>query len=409
MTIGYAGYYLCRSDLAVSQPLIIDQFKGQGIDKAYIGNMIAWATLLYALGKFFFGNVADLLGGRRMFLFGMGGAVVCTLLFGAGGPALFSLAWIANRAVQSSGWVGMVKITSRWFRHNHYGSVMGIISLSYLFGDFLSRLFLGILIDHGWTWQSVFYISGAILAVIFVPTLLFIRNRPSDVGLPEPDANPESVFVLQEDLPQIKRPLDLMIPLFASPTFWVVCALSFGFTFMRETFNDWIPTYLHEAAGMTEGAAAKASALFPLFGGFSVLGVGFLSDRLGKGGRSAIVSVGLALTLIGLLVLAFVNFKGSPIAYAGITALIAFVMIGPYSFLAGAISMDFGGKQASSTAAGWIDGIGYLGGMISGHVIGKIAEDQGWTSAFEILAFVSFVSLIFAGVYWRQERSHAHL
>jgi len=44
-----------------------------------------------------------------------------------------------------------------------------------------------------------------------------------------------------------------------------------------------------------------------------------------------------------------------------LVAAIGFLVIGPYSFFAGAMSLDFGGRQGSATASGLIDGIGYLG------------------------------------------------
>src|SRR5579883_1392408 len=101
-----------------------------------------------------------------MYLLGMGGAICCTLIFGAGGIPFFTLAWVLNRAIQSTGWVGMVKLTSRWYSFSTYGTVMGIISLSFLFGDFLSRVFLGQLITWGVGWRGIFYVSAACLGLI---------------------------------------------------------------------------------------------------------------------------------------------------------------------------------------------------------------------------------------------------
>jgi sugar phosphate permease len=44
----------------------------------------------------------------------MAGSILFTILFGLGGGIpLFTLAWIGNRLVQSMGWAGMIKITSR--------------------------------------------------------------------------------------------------------------------------------------------------------------------------------------------------------------------------------------------------------------------------------------------------------
>ena len=51
--------------------------------------------------------------------------------------------------LQSMGWVGMTRLTARWFPFSTYGTVMGILSLSYLFGDFLTRLVDG---ECSYTW-----------------------------------------------------------------------------------------------------------------------------------------------------------------------------------------------------------------------------------------------------------------
>lgn len=399
MIVGYAGYYLCRSDLSVARPLILDQYASIGVTKETIGNLTGFATALYALGKFIFGSAADLLGGRRMFLLGMAGAVLCTLLFGAGGPPLFLLAWSGNRFIQASGWVGMVKVTSRWFRHSVYGSVMGLISLSYLFGDFLSRVFLSQLITMKLSWQVIFYISAAVLGVIFLATIPLLRETPTERGLPETESH--TTALVASDAPTSLR--DILRPLLSSPTFWTVCVLSFGFTFMRETFNDWTPTYLHEAVGMSSDDAGRASSLFPLFGGFSVIAVGFLSDRVGRPGRALIIAAGLALGTVGLIALSHGSLsQGATVA---IVALTGFVLIGPYSLLAGAISLGFGGQRASATAAGWIDGVGYIGGILSGKLIGEIATRQGWSPAFDVLAMTAAISCVVAMVYWLREKA----
>ena len=404
MIVGYAGYYLCRSHFSVAKPLILDEYKSIGVTKETLGNVAAWGTAFYAAGKFLFGSVADVVGGRRMFLLGMAGAILFTMLFGVGGPPFFLLAWVGNRFIQASGWVGMVKITSRWFAHSVYGRVMGFISLSYLFGDFLSRLFLSELIARGVNWQGVFYASAGVLALIFIPTFFMLRDRPRDRGLPELDANPDALVKDEVERPKLGT---LLRPLLTSPTFWVVCMLSFGFTFMRETFNDWTPTYLHEAAGMTTDAAGRASSLFPLFGGLSVIAVGFLSDRFGRAGRALLIAGGLAIGAAGLYFLSTGDLKGQSGIVVALVAGIGFVLIGPYSLLAGAISLGFGGKQASASAAGWIDGIGYIGGILSGHLIGSIAEHKGWAPAFSVLALTAAISCGVSFAYWYLERHRA--
>ena len=173
--VGYAGYYLCRSDLSVALPLIIDELAARGISRNVatirLGTIASLGVLGYAIGKFLSGGIADFLGGRRNFLAGMGGSVVFTLLFALGGGfPLFTLSWIGNRLVRSMGWVGMVKVSSKWFPYSAYGTVMGIISLSYLFGDAASRQFMAWLIGHGVGWRGVFYAAAG---------TLFATHRPA--------------------------------------------------------------------------------------------------------------------------------------------------------------------------------------------------------------------------------------
>src|SRR5271165_3837273 len=135
MVVGYAGYYLCRSNLSATMPSITEDLVARGMDPGEVKDRLGWAvslgTIGYALGKFAAGSLTDLLGGRRNYLIGMAGAVVCTVLIPLGGSLpVFTMVWFTNRLVQSLGWPGMIKITSRWFSFSTYGTVMGVISLS---------------------------------------------------------------------------------------------------------------------------------------------------------------------------------------------------------------------------------------------------------------------------------------
>ena len=82
---------------------------------------------------------------------GWDGAVHAALYFG--GRRQFTLAWIGNRLVQSMGWSGLVKVCSQWFSYKSYGTVIGILSLSFLIGDAIAREWMGWLIGRGYGWR----------------------------------------------------------------------------------------------------------------------------------------------------------------------------------------------------------------------------------------------------------------
>src|SRR5215475_7530070 len=316
LVFGYAGYYLCRSNFSVTLPLIIDDLAARGWDassaKVSLGALASIGVFAYAIGKFLSGGLADLLGGRRAFLLGTAGAISCTALFALGGGfPVFTLAWALNRLLQSTGWPGAVKLTSRWFSFSSYGAAMGVISLSYLFGDALARRFMGWLIEHGVGWRGVFFAAAGVMLIIFLANLLLLKESPREIGEAEPPEKPLNSAA--EDEISAKGALKSALAFFfSSRAFWVVCALSLGTTLLRETFNTWPPTYFTECVGLSKAEAASKSALFPLFGGVSVLLAGFVSDKLGRNGRALIILIGLLLSSVGLWLLGHAQFGGSP-------------------------------------------------------------------------------------------------
>lgn len=404
LVAGYAGYYLCRSNLSVCLPLIVADLTRQGMSadaaRVRLGSIASIGVLAYAIGKFPSGNLADLFGGRRNFLCGMGGSIAFTLLFAASGSLpLFTLAWMGNRLVQSLGWAGAVKVTSKWFAFRQYGTVMAIVSLSFLFGDALARQFMSLLIARGVSWRGVFAVGALVLGALFAACYALLRESPNEIGEKEAAANLANLFAKERGSESSQRFAALVGPLIRSGVFWLACALSLGTTILRETFGLWTPTYFTQAAGMTAAQAAGNSALFPFFGGISVILCGWLSDRLGPIGRAALMTVGLGLATVALVVLGLAWMPAAPIWRVILVAVVGFLTIGPYSFLAGAIALDFGGKQGSGTASGVIDGIGYLGGVFSGDSMARISIRYGWSGAFLVLAGIALLSSAAAGIF----------
>ena len=67
---------------------------------------------------------------------------------------------------------------------------MGVISLSFLFGDAVVRAFMGWLIGAGLGWRGVFWVAAGVLAGLWVLNAALIRESPEELGLPEPRDEP---------------------------------------------------------------------------------------------------------------------------------------------------------------------------------------------------------------------------
>ena len=410
MALGYSGYYFCRSNLSVVLPDLIQDLARHEISASQaqvrLGFIASAGTMAYAVGKFISGSLADMFGGRRNFLGGMAGSILFTLLFVLGGGfPLFTLAWIGNRLFQSTGWVGLVKVASRWFSYSTYGTVMAVLSLSYLFGDAACRWIMGRLMAAGLGWRGVFLAAAGSLAALLLANLMFLREAPEDRGLPSPEANPLNVYA-EDGQSGAKHPglAAILRPLLASFPFWLVCLLSLGTTLLRETFNFWTPTYFVQYVGLTSSVAAERSALFPFFGGISVLAAGVLSDKLGLNGRNVVLVAGMAASAVCLLLLARTPDHANPWTPVVLVTLVGFLLLGPYSYLAGAMSLDFGGKRGAATAAGIIDGVGYLAGWLSGDTVARITVAFGWKNAFLMLAGAAFLTALVALVLLTHQR-----
>jgi len=407
--VGYAGYYLGRSCLAIATPLMVDA-GSRGLSKEQIGFIASVGVLTYAIGKVVNGLIVDYLGGRRMFLFGMAATVACTAAFGFGRTLpVFVVIWGANRFFQSMGWNALVKTASRWYPAHRQASIMGFLSLSFLFGDAIDRLYLGGLVEIGQrstgtplealaNWRTVFLVAAGSLALIAIVLVFVLRSSPGDVGLPEPSASADNVFGEAGQSVETVPLINLLLPFFESPVFWAICGINFGLTLIREAFNTWSSTYLKEVAGLSSGQAGIASLVFPFVGGVSAIAAGFLSERLG-GRHGRVVVPSLVLLVVALASMGAVNVTGRPAAAMALVGGASFFLIGPYSYSSGVMALDLGGKRGSSTAAGLIDGAGYLGGIASGWGIAAIAATYQWSGVFLAMAGVCCLTLVVAVAY----------
>jgi sugar phosphate permease len=398
---GYGALYFCRADLSVGAPLLIDELKLRGMSHGdaviRLGSITSLGVLAYALGKLFLTGLGDFWGGRVSFLIGLSGATIFTLMFATGSfLPVFTIAWIGNRLTQSVAWAGLIKVSSKWFDFSSYGTIIGILSISYLVGDAAARQWMGLLIHRGVGWRPLFFLAAGAAGLMFVVNFILLRESRVDAGYEPAKTNPLNLFAASEEAPGGLR--DLLMPLLRSRAFLLVCLLSLGCTIIRETFNTWTPVYLHDYLGYSNSNAAGMSAVFPAVGAISVLITGWLSDRIGVSGRSLIMFLGLCTTAAALLLLMSMHSSrtGALLPLLAIGT-VAFCLLGPYSYLGGAFALDFGGKQASAVSSGIIDGVGYLGAVAAGDSVARVSVAIGWQGVFVSLSAVSALAALGAG------------
>ena len=390
LLVGYASFYLCRANLDAATPLLMTTF---GYTKAQLGAVSSIAVLAYAVGKLVLGALGDVIGGRRVMLLAIFGSVSMTFAIAtsSGLVALTALA-MANRFFQAGGWSGLVHVVSRWFPKERHGTVMGVLSSSYELGNLLTLLLCGAIVRRGFGWRALFLVNPALFLCVGVFVAIVLRGEPPNVDQADPAKK------------QAREPLMASLRWLAGkPSFWLAVSMSMLLTFLRTGFNTWTPTYLFEvgkAAGEKNGAweAIVKSAIFPAAGIIASLTAGRVSDRFGPGKRAPVMVVSLCATVIAILFLAHGGVHSMTMAALGV-GVSGLFLLGPYSLLGGAITLDVAGTRATATATGIIDGVGYIGASLAGVTIGGVAQKYGWARAIDVLALVAAVAAALSAVW----------
>lgn len=391
LILGYTAYYFCRTNFSVGRPSQLAELSQQGIPLAsatiVLGRIATVGVIAGICGKFLAGRVVARLGGVRAFLLGGLGAALATLAFGLSGTTtLFGICWVANRVFQAVGWPATVRIVGSWFTAGNYGKAMGIVSLSWLFGDALSRAAQAGILRAGGTWRTVYLASAGGLLLVVVLCALFLRERPAAEPVP---TNPESPTDNREVLP--------FATLCQRPGFLPVCVSAFGFTLVNVTLSEWLPVYFTRI-GLNQGSAALASGLYPALGGLSAVLFGVWGDRVRAHGRMRLLQAGLVLTALGMA--GFLVARSAPIAF-GLVAFSGLVAGGPYAYSVGAAALDLVKPRQAASVNGIIDGVGYLGAILAGEAVARLAVAVGWNGAFAALAGVCLLASAVSAVLLR--------
>jgi len=81
--------------------------------------------------------------------------------------------------------------------------------------------------------------------------------------------------------------------------------------------------------------------------------------------------------------------------------LISFTNYGAQVLIVTTMAMDFGTRKAASSAAGFIDALGYGGAILTGVGTGWMVKNYGWPAAFYCWAGSALVSAALMGTLWR--------
>ncbi|MDL5512569.1 MFS transporter [Arenibacter sp. M-2] len=400
--LAYAGFYFGRKNLSVTWSSMEQDL---GLDNSDYASIIFVYSLIYTIGQFVNGYLSDTFGPRKVVTVGLFLAAIGNLFLGmtfSAGVIVFLIA--LNGYGQSTGWSGLIKNMTPWFRRTERGIVMSWWSTCYVTGGFLATIFatyaafdMEFLSELGW--KRGFIFPSLILFVIAFLYLLFTRNNPEDVGLPKIVENKYEF----EGGAKVEK-LKILGVLLRNSSLWIYSSCYMILKMTRYAFLFWLPVYLEKALHYGVSDAGYMSSVYELIGFFGVILAGYSSDKIFNSNRFSTVS----LMMIGLGLACLAHPYMVPygkIATVISIALIGIATYGPDSLICTAGSMDVGGTKGAAMAAGIINGMGSVGQMFSGFIVVAINEYYGWNSLFYFFVIMSFIGGGLAALKWNQQSS----
>ena len=384
-TIAYSLYYVCRMSLSVVKQPLIDEGVLTAGELGLIGSAL---LLVYAVGKFMNGFIADYCNVRRFMATGLLISTLVNLLMGvfgllqgpAGLPSVlifvsFAVLWGVNGWAQSMGSPPGVISLSRWFPQSKRGTYYSMFSSSPYIGEFLSFIITGFVVG-ALGWEYGFLVAS--LAGLFgsLISLLLVSDTPESKGLPPVQTLSGEQVTKQDKMPT--KELQKMIV--RHPGIWVI-ALSSAFIYITKyAIAGWGVLFLQKARGFSLEDATQVIAFSAAFGVLGTVLAGWLSDKVFRNDRvkPALLSGVLSLASLGLFLFVGGGFVLN-IFYVSLFSLSVGVL---YCIVAGLMAVDIVPRKATGAALGVVGISSYVAAglqdITSGYLIqGFMTEVEG--------------------------------
>jgi len=393
--LAYFGMYFCRKNFSVVMPVMS---RDLSTSKEEFALVITIYSIMYMLGQFLNGYLSDRHGPRLIVGIGLLLSVIANLMMGwMGTIGSFLFLMGLNGFGQSSGWSGLLKNLTPWFKKRERGVMMSFWTTCYVIGGVAATAFATYWLTNqhimtAFSWRRAFLAPSILLLIISLIFIVLDRNNPIDVGL-EPF---EKSTITKKGK---QREKEAQIAVLKNRAVWITAIMYFFLKFTRYAFLFWLPLYLSEALMYSDQQAGYTSMAYEAFGFFGVLAAGFASDYLFKAKRFPISSI----MLFGLAVVLFLQPYLSPLGIIPTIISIGFIgffTYGPDSLMSGAAAMDMGKNHGAALAAGIINGVGSAGQLLSPFAVAFVSQKYGWNALFHLFVVVALIAAFLLILKW---------
>jgi OPA family glycerol-3-phosphate transporter-like MFS transporter len=403
----YSFLYMGRYNLTVAKNAF-----GTLMSNEDFGLIFAAGTGVYAFSFLVNGPLVDKIGGKKGIIIAALGAALANIILGVitwlvlTGRTQIPLFWpfvvvySLNMYCQSYGAVSIIKVKANWFHVRERGVFGAIFGTLISFGVYfafewgqaivdmtkagtsgpltwlpmlLRRIFVpaGSTIDATW---AVFFVPAAILLGWLVLDAWLIKETPEDAGFPYLDTHDASSGHMHEHY----STMDLLKKVFLSPLMLMLGGVELTAGVLRNGIMQWYTIFAKQVpqpgAESIIGNWGLLLCMFGIVGGFAG---GLISDKFFQSRRGPPAAIFCAFMLIMAGVMAM-NLLSLPFVVGIAALLIVAAVTGVHSLMSGTAAADFGGRKATATCSGLIDGCVYLGSSVQSICVGFLTGTS-WT------------------------------
>jgi len=357
---------LAFGGIALFLPLIRTEL---GLTFTEAGSLAAAATLVYAVMQLPSGYLADRVKPKRLFVVGLTGTNLLTLLF-----ARLHTYWmlVANQAVtgffRALVFAPGLLLMSALFPPRRRATALGL----YIAGGFSSNIVLNslgpVLVGPlGWRTLFTLFAAGGL-------TMVLVYSRLGSPG-PEPADEHRS---LREALQLFRYRAMWLIALIQ----YVRLAVVFGIAF-------WLPTYIVDGLGYSLQIAGLVVAIGGILTAVSNFVGGYVSDRL----RNPLLVIGTAQVVLAMTAALLVHAHNLPalIVVVAVNAFFVQFYFGPLF----AVPIEMFGPRTAGLASGFGNFFANVGGFTFTYTLGALKDATGsFAVGFYSLSVLCLVGLL---------------
>lgn len=382
------------------------------LTKTYGGYITTAYMLVYGVGQMVNGILGSRYQPKYMIGIGLFGATICNLLMGLISSVwLMVVVWAANGLFHSMLWAPIIRVFTDQIPDERRLRCGANIGAACSVGAILAFVIPGVMLKY-FAWQSVFFLSSAILFVAFLVWVVGHRYLREYLKLMDVVCTRDRVkqfaqtsTVGGETTVNTAPPKKYsIIGVIAATGIWVILFGLLCNGALRDGVESWVPTFLNEQFKLTPSRASMITVVVPIVSISGTYTANWLNNKHIKNElyTAALMFIVAVLAVLGIYFTRNINAWVCVIFLSLSTA----AMWGSNHMFLTQLPYHFAKYGMSAAITGAFNSIIYFSSALCAGIYGILADRMGWTTLIFVWLVLGLAGVLFCYVSGRSWQKH---